>query len=137
MCEKDGCFNVKRRPKIEVFADCFPGKISFGDVDGIVEINGRALLLEWKPSEKSIMDGQRIMYERITVGGLLTVLIVVGNAETMEIKKASAFVDCKQAEWVDCDLQKLKGVIKRWRAWATSQVSFVSSSECHDGAIIW
>ena len=27
-CERQGCFNLKRRPKIEVFADCFPGRIS-------------------------------------------------------------------------------------------------------------
>ena len=25
-CERQGCFNLKRRPKIEVFADCFPGR---------------------------------------------------------------------------------------------------------------
>jgi len=44
-CQKRGCFNLKRRPKIEIFAECFPGRINFGDVDGIVEINGNALLL--------------------------------------------------------------------------------------------
>ena len=27
-CERDGCFNVLRRPKIEVFADCFPRRIN-------------------------------------------------------------------------------------------------------------
>ena len=34
-CQKQGCFNKKKRPKIEEFAECLPGKISFGDIDGI------------------------------------------------------------------------------------------------------
>ena len=31
-CAKRGCFNEKKRPKIEVFAECFPGRISFGKI---------------------------------------------------------------------------------------------------------
>ena len=52
-CLRRGCFNLKRRPKIEVFADCFPGRINFGDVDGIVEISGNALLLDGKAKRTS------------------------------------------------------------------------------------
>lgn len=25
-CETQGCFNIKKRPKIEIFAECFPRK---------------------------------------------------------------------------------------------------------------
>ena len=60
-CEKRGCFNIKRRPKIEVFHKCFPGNINFGDVDGIVEINGRGLMLEWK-SGKPNKKGELVIY---------------------------------------------------------------------------
>jgi hypothetical protein len=58
-CEKDGCFNVKCRPKIEQFADCFPGRIAVSDIDGIVEINGRLGLLSGAISAhlKSILAG--------------------------------------------------------------------------------
>ena len=45
-CSASGCFNVKRRPKVEQFADALPGRVSFGDVDGIVEINGWFLMIE-------------------------------------------------------------------------------------------
>ena len=44
-CEERGCFNLQKRPKIEVFSACFRGKISFGDVDGIVEISGNFPIL--------------------------------------------------------------------------------------------
>jgi hypothetical protein len=39
-CVYRGCFNRRRRSKIGMFADCFPGKISLGDVDGLVEMKG-------------------------------------------------------------------------------------------------
>ena len=60
-CDHQGCFNKLKRPKIEVFADCFPGRINFGDVDGIVEINGYLLILEWKPERIELSRGQGIM----------------------------------------------------------------------------
>ena len=47
-CGKSGCFNKILRPRIEEFAGCFPGRISLSDIDGIVEVGGFFLLLEWK-----------------------------------------------------------------------------------------
>ena len=113
-CEKRGCFNVKRRPKIEVFAGCFPGKISFGDIDGIVEINGFALLLEWKSDCNSLPIGQRIMYSRITKDGKISVIIVNGNAETMEIQSVAFYFKGKWIEHRQCDLDGLKEHVKKW-----------------------
>ena len=34
-CATRGCFNQKCRPKIELFAGCFPDRMSFGDVDAM------------------------------------------------------------------------------------------------------
>lgn len=62
-CEERGCFNRKMRPKLEEFAACLPGRIAFTDVDGIVEIGGRFLMLEWKSRPGRIATGQRIMFE--------------------------------------------------------------------------
>ena len=83
-CAKRGCFNIKKRPKIELFADCLPGQIAFGDVDGIVEINGNLVLLEWKDHQR-ISDGQRILFERMTLLCPATVLVVEGDAESMTV----------------------------------------------------
>lgn len=117
-CEKQGCFNIKRRPKIEVFYDCFPGNISFGDVDGIVEINGHGLMLEWKTDTKKPTMGQRIMYERLTRNKLITVFLVVGNAETMEISHLGIFYEGKQSELINSNLEEVKLKIKNWVSWA-------------------
>jgi hypothetical protein len=120
-CEKRGCFNLKRRPKIEVFSDCFPGAISFGDVDGIVEINGRGLMLEWKTDTNKPTTGQRIMYERLTKTALLSVLFVVGDAETMVITHMGKFTKGKQSELRAANLEDVKASIKRWVTWAQKQ----------------
>ena len=85
-CERDGCFNKKKRLKLDIFGDCFPGNIQMGDVDGIVEIGGRILMLEWKESER-IKTGQRIMYQMITRYSPCHVIIVVGDAEKMLVEK--------------------------------------------------
>lgn len=81
-CERLGCFNVKARPKIELFDRCFPGKIGFGDVDAMVEINAHFLFLEWKRVGQRLPAGQRIAYERLTAGGNAVVVVVEGDAET-------------------------------------------------------
>ncbi|HEB09834.1 MAG TPA: hypothetical protein ENI06_01315 [Spirochaetales bacterium] len=113
-CEKRGCFNIKRRPKIEEFAGCFPGQISFGDVDGIVEINGKGLMLEWKTSNGKLPMGQRIMYERLSKSGLMTIIVIVGNAETMECSEFAFFHLGRFHGFKKGDLSKIKEVIKAW-----------------------
>ena len=123
-CAKQGCFNVKRRPKIEVFAECFHGKIAMGDVDGIVEINGHGLLLEWKSSDVELPIGQRIMYARLTRQCRLSVLIVYGNAETMVIRQYAWFADGKLHGVIDATLDALKAAIKSWAEWAAQQQQY-------------
>lgn len=120
-CEARGCYNVKHRPKIEVFADCWPGKISMGDVDGIVEIAGNALMLEWKTATTNIPGGQRIMYQRITNGERVSVYCVCGNAETMEVSAYKVFFNGREwprDTWRMIDLSGLKVKFKSWVQWA-------------------
>lgn len=113
-CEKNGCYNQKLRPKIELFSDCFPGKINFGDVDGIVEINGKALMLEWKSNGAELGIGQRIMYERLTKTGMITVLVVAGDPQTMKCDSYSIFWHGTQTKVIPGNLEQIKGVIRSW-----------------------
>src|SRR6185312_11715137 len=86
-CAADGCFNVKRRPKIELFTDCFPRRINFGDVDGLVELNGSFCLLEWKGKGGSVRRGQELSYIQFTKIPNNIVFIVDGDAETMNVNR--------------------------------------------------
>jgi hypothetical protein len=123
-CEKKGCYNKLQRPKIEIFYDCFPGKINFGDVDGIVEIRGRGLVLEWKGAPIKFSDGQHIMWTRLTGGYFLSLFAIAGNAETMKVTHRASCIDGKWRNWEEFNLEKTKVWVKQWADWAAKQKMF-------------
>jgi len=117
-CEQRGCFNKKRRPKIELFSKCFKGKISFGDVDGIVEVNGHALMLEWKTDTKQPTMGQRIMYERLSESSPITIFLIVGDAEMMVVSHFGKFHGGIYTPLVESSLDDVTNRISLWNEWA-------------------
>ena len=118
-CERDGCFNKVHRLKFHVFADCFPNKINFSDVDGIVEMKGKVLMLEWKSKKGTLPLGQQIMYTRISITGDTTVLCIVGSAETMECTHYGFFWKGKWNKYRTATLLDIKDFIKRWVGYVT------------------
>lgn len=117
-CDERGCFNSKKRPKIEQFADCFPGRINFGDVDARVEINGHFLELEWKPAPGPISVGQTRAFIALTRSAPFIVYVVAGDAETMEVEAVAYFWRGKFHAWEEMGLDGLKDRIRKWAAWA-------------------
>ena len=122
-CERQGCFNKKRRPKIEQFADLWPGRISMGDVDGIVEINGHVLMLEWKTNRKDLPLGQSIMYERLSMAPdcLVCVFCVDGDAEHMIVSRVKVFFNRQEQEWQSATMETLRSRMRGWALWAMKQ----------------
>ena len=127
-CAKQGCFNRLKRPKIEVFADCLPGHIAFGDVDAIVEIKGNLLLLEWKDHQQ-ISRGQRILYERMTRICPASVLIVEGDAEHMEVSSIRTVWGGVVLQAEPGDLEQLRQYIRNWSAYALANPAFRKTRE--------
>lgn len=125
-CERDGCWNESKRPRIEEFADCFPGRINFGDVDGpcartaIVEINSRALLLEWKDAPGEIPRGQRVMYENLSRLGFFYIAVVAGDPRSMNITHAGFFVCGAFTGWQSSSLEAIKDSFRFWAGRAKS-----------------
>lgn len=117
-CTHNGCFNVVKRPKIEVFDDCFPGRIALGDVDGIVEINGALCLLEWKPPGHAGNDGQTIMHKRFAMNFGYVVFVARGDAKTMALADYRVVWNGKAGPFVRADINELKTRIKGWATWA-------------------
>lgn len=115
-CQGRGCFNVKRRPKIEEFAECFPGKIAMGDIDGGVEFRGRLLMLEWKSERDDAADGQDIMFRNISRYGAVEVLVAVGNAETMEVTAVGRYAHGEFSGMAPGNLDDLKQLMRDWVA---------------------
>lgn len=120
-CEQEGCYNVKQRPKIELFADCFPGKINFGDLDAaIVEINSRALLLEWKGAPLEIPTGQHLTYRNLSRTGLLVAVLVAGNAERMQVTHCGLYVGGEFTGWKPASIEFVKRLFRAWTKKAQS-----------------
>lgn len=83
-CDKQGCFNVFCRPKIEEFAECFGGRIAMGDLDGVVERRGHILLFEWKHLKEHIPLGQWLQLRNHAKKPGVTVILAKGDTATME-----------------------------------------------------
>ena len=115
-CDTQGCFNKKRRPKIEVFAECLPEKIAFTDIDAACEINGNQLWLEFKSFEGEISRGQHLFFIRqVSVEGKKNaVFVVVGDAESMDIQSVKIYSNRDCGDFFACDLNTLKSHIKNW-----------------------
>lgn len=118
-CQKSGCYNKKHRPKIELFADCFGGKIAMSDVDAAVEVEGNFLFLEWKSHDGDIPTGQKIFFERMTQESMrFQALVVHGDAETMDVSNVAFVSMGNVAPFEPCDMDGLHSIIRDWNDWA-------------------
>ena len=115
-CEKQGCFNKVKRPKIEEFADSLPGKRKFTDIDATTDVNGNFLFMEFKGGvNRELPTGQAIYLRRLTaLSKKITAVVVFGNAETMKVDAIMVVERGNVGELEACSLAQLKARIKGW-----------------------
>lgn len=123
-CESKGCYLQNFHPKTEWFAPLFPGKINFSDMDRIVEVAGRALVLEWKGYGGEISKGQEIMWGRLTRGTMMTTIAVEGDPKSMDVSAYRICFNGKWQDWKEGGLLDLTDRIKKWNDWASSNPVF-------------
>ena len=121
-CSQDGCFNDVCRLRFSDLEDALPGRLGFSDVDGITEVNGRALLLEWKKPGTPLPQAQHIMYSKLTKSDVLAVFVVHGDASTrpMTVERLQCYWAGRPGAAYECDLDGLKQRITAWFNWARS-----------------
>lgn len=117
-CSPEHCFNRLKRPKIEVFAECFPGNIQMSDVDGEVEIKGHWLRLEWKAQGAPLPLGQEINYKELTKTTQTVVFIVYGDPENMTVSAFDIAWQGKMMIKQGASLDDLKARFVQWAIWA-------------------
>lgn len=94
-----------------------------GDVDGIVELGGNFLLLEWKAPWKEECTGQRILFKRFSEREGCLVVVVTGDAETMLVQSSARYWRGVRDPLRGFDPKSLAGVmdtLKRWAEWAAA-----------------
>ena len=111
--DKDGCYRRLGQPDLTVLDECFPGRIAMTDVDGVVEINGHFLFIEWK-RRGDVPAGQRIMFERLTRHPEFTILVVLGDPATMVVERYDVFRGGRRRGWRACDLSELERHVRAW-----------------------
>ena len=111
--DRDGCYRRLGQPDLTVLDECFPGRIAMTDVDGLVEINGQFLFIEWK-RRGDVPVGQRIMFERLTRHPEFTILVILGDPAAMVVERYDVFRDGRRRGWRDCDLSELRRHVRAW-----------------------
>ncbi len=134
-CKTQGCFNLKKRPKIEDFASSLPGRIAFSDIDAAVEVCGNLLFLEWK-AHQALGRGQSVLFKWITTLCPATVLIVQGDAEKMVVNSVRAVQAGIIGDAVSSNLADLRALIRVWSNWAMKNSAVLQAQE-NPSRIAW
>jgi len=130
-CERQGCFNTIRRPKIELFAECFPRKIAMADVDGVVEINQRFLFLEWKtPFAQLSSGGKRTLCAFSMIEGSISIA-AWGDAKEMSVIELSLWVKGNRYDCPEPNMEVLKLWMKTWAILADKKQEFLAYDITH------
>jgi len=113
-CLDQGCYMHKCHPRIEIFADCFPEKIAMSDIDGVVEISGYFLFMEWKGRGGKLTEGQKMLIERLTaLSPKVVFYLVYGDSQTMEVTKFQRYYKDKVVDY-EAGLDELENQFKDW-----------------------
>jgi hypothetical protein len=95
---------------------CFPRRISWGDLDGEIEINGHFLVVEGKRTHQSITGGQKYsMDARLRDGRVI--YVVYGDPPT-DIRAMQFWPD---AQRVSATWETFWHACKEWAEWAESE----------------
>ena len=115
-CSEKGCWRDQYLPDLTVFDDCFPRRIGFGDVDGIVERNGRLLILELKSLGQPLTDGQRIMHERLSqsLGEAYQAVVIWGAPDFTRPLKMQMWIKGQSIAPQAVSLDEIKKVFRDW-----------------------
>ena len=108
-----------------IFNGCFGNsRISITDLDGMVERNGKFLIIEAKSEDKPVPTGQRIMFENLAKLDCFTVIVLWGTPNN-PVKYQQYFnQDGKPfaSEIKECDLIDVRRIIKNWYLQANRRI---------------
>jgi len=117
-CETHGCYIKKMTPNWGFLDSSFSGKITVGDIDGIVEANGKLLILEWKSTGATLPEGQEIMFKKSTRSGVVTAIVIWGDPVETIVSHCQTFFRGTKKEKIDATADDIKGVCLWWEQWA-------------------
>lgn len=119
---------LKGEWNLALFDSCFPKRNRLGDVDGSIEQGGHTLHVEFKESKWSMNQGQVLKAIRQAKYSNIVTIFVFGKTDAP--KEYLQFTpDNLQPDYVACDLDSLKLVIKEWSDYTEANSLVESKSE--------
>ncbi len=119
-CETQGCFIKVATVDWGFLDNSFSGRIKIGDIDGIVEANGRLLILEWKGINVPTPKGQHIMFTNITKISKIIVFVINGDTLLNKPTHIKIYKHGRIAYDRECNEEKLKELCTSWEKKARS-----------------
>jgi len=120
-CETHGCYIKTSTPDWGFLDSAFSNKIRVGDIDGIVEVKGRVLILEWKTTDTPIPKGQEIMFKNITSGEKITVIVIWGDPKETIPTDYQLFWNGIRIEKKPANAEIIKDFCRKWEARARGE----------------
>ena len=99
-CQTGGCYLHRHVLKFDAFADCFPNKMNFTDVDASIEYRGFFLDMEWKEDASQITQGQTIYFQNKTKYAGFCAIEVIGSASNMQVAGFRIWWWGKVSKWI-------------------------------------
>ena len=118
-CMDKGCYLDKVEPRLWDFQHCFPRNMSMGDIDGIVEIKGKFLVVEWKSVGGKLTTGQHILLKNLTaMSSDIIAYVLYGNSQTMDVYEMRRYF-CGQWEDTPTNRDQVEHLFKCWSRMAS------------------
>lgn len=119
-CSTRGCY-IAGLPNWGDLFDVFPRGIQPTDVDGLVEINGKFLVLEEKHFDADLSNGQRYAFERLAMLGPVTVFVFrPARPSGLHVKTITArtIATSTHLRWEHISRADFKERLRLWAAYA-------------------
>lgn len=113
-CEKQGCYKDECLPDWGCYDGCFPRGIRPTDVDGALEINGRFLFLEAKPSH-SVTAGQMTMFRRLAA--LPDATVIIETRPASDTRDWLILDGIRAEEWQTITLEQAREWLEWWSSY--------------------
>lgn len=111
-CNKNGCYKEAHLPDWGFLDDHLPGRVRVSDIDGVVELSGHVLFLEWKQHTEKLTVGQRILFERLSSKPQQSVLVIYG--EKGNPSRAQIFSGGKVVYDHAVDEETVQHIVSKW-----------------------
>ena len=113
-CKTHGCYIKTQTPDWGFLDNSFSGKIKVSDIDGVVEVKGHLVFLEWKGIGVPTPEGQDIFFMNATRINNITVFLIEGDAQESIVKSIKVYKNGEIVKEVEADNATLKRFCTFW-----------------------